>query len=100
MNKDKNEQRKAKEQEWRKTETTQYLLRFTNASGVPAAIDKAAPKAKETPSEYMKNAIVMRLQKDGFLKDVQFVANLNRARHKKKLEELKKYIEREEQKMK
>ena len=94
------DERKEKEKDWRKNQTTQYLLRFTNASGVPAAIDKAAPKAKETPSEYMKNAIVNRLREDGFLKDVQFVANLNRARHKKKLEELKKYIEREEQKMK
>lgn len=94
------DERKEKEKDWRKNATTQYLLRFTNASGVPAAINKAAPKAKETPSEYMKNAIVNRLREDGFLKDVQFVANLNRARHKKKLEELKRYIEQEEQKLK
>lgn len=94
------DERKKKEQEWRKTETTQYLLRFTNASGVPAAIEAAAKTAKETRAEYIKNAVAKRLREEGFLKDVQFVANLNRARHKKKLEELKKYIEREEQKMK
>lgn len=86
--------------EWIKAKTEIFGLRFMKSTGIPDAIRAAAEKANETPPEYMKRAIVIRLKNDGFLSGVDYVPNLNKARHKKKLEDLKKYIEEEEKKLK
>ena len=85
---------------WIKEQTTQYLLRFTNATGIPNAIQRATNATGETKAEYMKKSIIQRLQKDGFIDREEVVLNMNKDRHIKKLERLEKYIEQERKKMK
>lgn len=86
---------------WQKNATTQYNLRFMNATGVPEALNRAKNETGEAPSEYMKTAVVNRLREEGFLdKDAQVVLNLNKQRHREKIKKLEEYIEREKQKMK
>lgn len=81
--------------EWIKNETTQYLLRFSNSSGVPTALKTATDQTGEKSSAYMKAAIVQRLKNDGFLWG-EVILNMNDERHKKKLER----IEQEQEKKK
>ena len=56
-----------------------------HTTGVPAAIDKAANAAKETPVMYIKKAVVERLRKDGYLTK-RVVLNSNTEKHRIKLE--------------
>ena len=91
--------KRKKEIKWQKEQTTQYNLRFMNATGVPEAINRATTETGETAPEYLKGAIVQRLQKDGFLKK-EVVLNLNKQRHKEKLARLEKYLAQEKEKMK
>ena len=96
----KEEERKQKEKRWREAETTQYGLRFMNATGVPEALREAERKTGETIPEYMKKSIVLRLQKDGFLSSGKVVLNLNKERHKEKLKKLEAYLAEEKKKIK
>lgn len=89
---------RTKQDLWRKTQAKQYTLRIMHDSGIPQAIEKAATKAGETQSNYIKKAIVMRLQDEGFLSD-NVVVNRTQQRHKEKIERLKEYIAAEESKL-
>jgi hypothetical protein len=91
--------KKTKEKNWRKEQTTQYLLRFLNATGVPEALNNATKATGEAASEYMKKSIVQRLQRDGFLSG-DVVINLNKQRHIEKVKRLSKYVEQEMKKIK
>lgn len=68
-------------------------------TGIPEAIDKAAAKAKENPSEYIKKSIVMRLRQDGFITG-DIVLNRTEQRHAEKVQRLKEYVAAEEAKRK
>lgn len=68
-------------------------------TGIPQAIDQAAAKAKENPTQYIKKSVVMRLQQEGFLTD-DVVINRTEQRHKEKIQRLKEYIAAEEAKNK
>ena len=91
------EKKKEEKNRWSKERSAQFLMRFTVESGIPAAITAAAKKSKETTIEYCKKAVIMRLEKDGYLQATDSII-LNR--HKEKLKRMKKYIEEEENKMK
>ena len=93
------DERERKQREWAKRETVQYALRFMKSTGVPAALEKATQETGETTPEYLKRAIVQRLQKEGFLQ-TDVVLNFNKQRHKEKLAWLEKYLAQEKQKMK
>ena len=96
-----NEDKRRKEAfKWQKEQTTQYNLRFLNATGIPEALQKATRETGETTPEYIKNSIIRRLKSDGFLQDKTIVLNLNKQRHKEKIERLEKYIEEEKKKIK
>ena len=97
MNEDK---RKKDALQWQKEQTTQYNLRFMNATGIPEALREAESKTGETTPQYIKTAIVQRLQKDGFLSRDKVVLNLNKERHKEKLKKLEAYLEQEKKKIK
>lgn len=94
------ENKREKEKAWRKQATTQFCMRFLNSTGVPDAIVTAAQNAKESTSEYIKRAVVMRLENDGFVQQKDIVLNLNKARHIENLQRLRKYLEEEENKLK
>lgn len=83
---------KEKHDKYVKEETVQYAIRFLKKSGIPGNIESAAHAAGEFPVEYIKNAIVARLRVDGF--DVNYNPKVTKEKRKKKIEELKKYIER------
>ena len=85
---------------WAKEQTTQYNLRFMNATGIPEAVKNAVEQTGEATAEYLKNAVVQRLKSDGFLReDAPIVLNLNRQRHKDRLAQLEKYLAQEKQKL-
>jgi len=88
-----------KASDWRKKETTQFLLRFVNASGIPEAIKRAAQQEQQAPVEYLKGVIIKELQNKKLLES-DVVVNYNKARHKDKLQRLKEYIAAEEEKEK
>lgn len=52
---------------WKKENMSQFNLRFTNASGIPAAIVEAAEKQGIAPVEYLKTIIRKQLISDGYL---------------------------------
>ena len=54
---------------WKKEHTTLFSLRFTNASGIPIAIAKAAEEQGATPVEYIKAVLRKQLITDGYLSD-------------------------------
>ena len=83
---------------WQKEQTTQYNLRFMNATGVPQAIRDAMEATGQTAQEYIKTSVVQRLQKDGFLARGKVVLNLNKERHKEKLKKLEAYLAEEKKK--
>ena len=95
----KDEDKRRKELQWQKEQTTQYNLRIMNVTGIPEALQKAATKTGETTPQYIKAAIVQRLQKDGFLPKGRIVLNLNIERHKEKLKKLEAYLEQEKKKI-
>lgn len=68
-------------------------------SGIPAAIDKAAAKAGENPTAYIKKSIVMRLRQEGFVTG-DVVINRTEQRHAEKVQRLKEYVAAEEAKKK
>ena len=87
--------------QWQKEQTTQYNLRFMNATGIPQALKKATNATGETTTEYMKTSVVQRLRAEGFLAEgAEVVLNLNKQRHKQKLKRLEAYLEQEKKKMK
>lgn len=86
-----------KQNHWRATKTKPYNIRFMYDSGIPAAIDKAAAKAGEKPSAYIKKSIVMRLRNEGFLTG-DVVINRTEQRHAEKVQRLKEYVAAEEAK--
>ena len=94
-----NSERKVKELEWQRNETTQYNLRFMNATGIPKAVCEAVESTGTTTAEYLKTAIVDRLKQDGFFSG-DIILNLNKHRHREKIAQLKKYIEQEERRLK
>lgn len=95
---DKSKPKQDRKQYW-KEQTTQYNLRFINATGVPLAIEHASKATGRTSAEYMKGAIVQMLREDGFLHG-EVVLNQNKQRHREKIARLKEYIAQEERKMK
>ena len=101
MNEAKKKQAAQAALKWQKEQTTQYNLRFMNATGVPQALKRATDETGETTPEYIKTAIVNRLRNDGFLKDgEQVVLNMNKQRHAEKVERLEKYVREEKRKLK
>ena len=92
--------KRKKELQWQKEQTTQYNLRFMNATGVPEALQKATKSTGETTPEYIKTSIVQRLKNEGFLQNEDIVLNLNKKRHKEKIERLSRYVEEEKKKLK
>lgn len=54
--------------EWKKKNTSQYPIRFTNSSGIPAAIRMAAEDTGIADSTYIRQAIIEKLIRDGYLK--------------------------------
>ena len=94
-----NEEKKKKDAAWREAATTQYNLRVMNATGIPEALKKAEAETGEPPPQYIKAALVQRLKSEGFLRG-EVILNMNRERHKKKLEALEKYLEAEKKKLK
>ena len=93
--------KKQKVFEWQKNATTQYNLRFMNATGIPDALNRATSATSETTTEYMKKAVIERLRREGYLdKNATVVLNLNKQRHSEKLKKLEEYLERERKKMK
>lgn len=99
MNEAKKKQAKQAAFKWQKEQTTQYNLRFMNATGVPEALRKATEETGQTAQEYIKTSVVQCLQKDGFLAKGKVVLNMNRQRHKEKLDRLEAYIAQEKKKM-
>ena len=53
--------------QWRKENTKLYSLRVTNASGIPAAIQKACQATGQAPSEYLREALLEKLDFEGFI---------------------------------
>ena len=103
MNNDNNrttkEQQEQQHKQWMKDETTLYAIRFLNSTGVPDALRRATSATGETQAEYLKASIIKRLKEEGFLTG-EVVLNLNKERHKQKLERLEQYIAAEKEKMK
>lgn len=52
--------------EWKKENTTVVRVRFVNSSGIPAALEKAIELKKTTMPQYVRQAIVEKLERDGF----------------------------------
>ena len=52
---------------WKQTNQHRYTLAFSNRSGVPAAIEKAAKDANMSQSTYLRMVIFERLQADGYV---------------------------------
>lgn len=52
---------------WRKENTKQYALRVTNSSGIPAALEKASIDTGMTQIEYIRNAVLEKLDFDGYI---------------------------------
>ena len=101
MNEAKKKQAAQAALKWQKEQTTQYNLRFMNATGVPQALKRATDETGETTPEYIKTAIVNRLRNDGFLKDGEHVVlNMNKQRHAEKLKRLEAYLEQEKNRIK
>ena len=93
------DKRKEQALNWQREQTTQYNLRFMNATGIPKAINEATEATGTTTAEYLKTAVVDRLKQDGFFAG-DVVLNLNKHRHRVKLARLKEYLAQEEQKIK
>ena len=94
-----NTERKKKALRWQKEQTTQYNLRFMNATGVPEALKVATKQTGKTVPEYMKTSVIQKLREDGFLQRDEIVLNLNKERHKQKIARLEQYIAQEKKKM-
>lgn len=54
------------EAEYRKSSTTQYNVRFTETSGVPAAIQKLNQEGIPTKT-FIREAVIEKLRRDGYL---------------------------------
>ena len=52
--------------EWKKQNTTQFNVRFTNSSGVPQALADMTEQTGKPPVQYIKESVVQALQWDGF----------------------------------
>ena len=92
--------RREKEYQRRKEQTTQYCIRFTNTTGIPEALRNASEATDEATTEYIKKSVIQRLQSEGFLRKGKIVLNLTQERHRIKIEQLEKYIEQEKKKIK
>lgn len=53
--------------QWRKENTKLYSLRVTIASGIPAAMEKACTDSEQTPSEYLREALLEKLDFEGYI---------------------------------
>lgn len=53
---------------WRKENMAGYSVRFTKASGVPDCIKEASEKMQIAESAYIRQAVIEKLQRDGYLK--------------------------------
>lgn len=66
--------------QWRKENTKLYSLRVTTTSGIPAAMEKACADSGQTPSEYLREALLEKLDFEGYIH--MEVAKQKRARRK------------------
>lgn len=53
--------------EWKKANTTRYYVRFANSSGIPEAIERVCEENKTTPNEYIREAVLEKLDFDGYI---------------------------------
>ena len=53
--------------EYQRSNTTLYSLRVTNHSGIPSAVNKACEKIGQKPSAYLRQALIEKLQRDGYI---------------------------------
>lgn len=65
---------------WKRENTKLYQLRIAYSSGVPAAIEKACQDSGSTPAEYMREALLEKLDFDGYIR--MEVVKQRRARRK------------------
>lgn len=56
----------AKQNEWRRENTTRINVSFTILSGIPQALEKACEATGQTVPQYARAAIIQALQWDGF----------------------------------
>lgn len=59
-------QQLAWQNEWKKKNTKNYGLTFTNKSGVPQALEKMNLETGEKPTEYIRRAVLNALKDDGY----------------------------------
>ena len=52
---------------WKAENTIRYGLRITKQSGIPEALEKAAIAMSKQPTEIIREAIVEKLIRDGYL---------------------------------
>ena len=53
--------------DWKKENTTQYNIRVTKSSGIPEAIEEACKKSQKTATQYIREALCEKLQREGYL---------------------------------
>ena len=55
--------------EWKKANTVQKNVRLTRNSGIIEALKTASEKAEVSESMYIRNALIEKLRRDGYLQD-------------------------------
>lgn len=53
---------------WKKDNMKQYAFRISNSTGLPDILKIAADKAEISEVAYIRQAIIEKLQRDGYLK--------------------------------
>lgn len=61
------ERRKAYNEEWKKINTVKYQLRVGRSSGIPDAVEKLAKNQGKTETAILRDALVEKLQREGYL---------------------------------
>lgn len=56
-----------KQNEWQGTHTAVYRIRVTEASGIIAAIEKMSAETGMTATEYLREALLEKLDFDGYI---------------------------------
>ena len=53
---------------WKNENTVRYTMRFTKSTGIPEGLRKAAEELQIAESAYIRQAVIEKLQRDGYLK--------------------------------
>lgn len=53
---------------WKNENTVRYTMRFVKSTGIPAGLKEAAEKMQIAESAYIRQAVIEKLIRDGYLK--------------------------------